>query len=400
MKKIRKQYYFYNLLSNAAIQIFSAVSYIYIIQNGFSYMEANLYLSIFWIVCTLAEVPSGVLVDSIGARKTLFLGYGMRFLGLICLVWLPNFSVLLISGILTALAEALQSGTLETWLTNEGKIKNSEFSIQKIYSKTATYRLSIGLILGYLGSQLYSKINIKLPFEISAILFFSLALLVLFNFAEESLNHSIRKESKESFFKTYKKSVRSALNYSKKNKYFWIVLFILLVPVINDIGPSNQWQSYISTNENQIDTGLFFVFISISGIVANFLMSKWEIKKTKIKNIFLAFALMDICIVITLSINLLPPTIFFMHVFLLQVLSTITITILHDDLITEDSVRGTMISIYNTIEGIIMSITLILNGYISDRIGFQEAWLIASMFTLLLLSILWVTMILRRRFHG
>ncbi|MGK0551309.1 MFS transporter [Enterococcus faecalis] len=400
MRKIKKQYYFYNLLSNAAIQIFSAVSYIYIIQNGFSYLEANLYLSIFWIVCTIAEIPSGVLIDSIGAKNTLFFGYGLRFLGLISLVWLPNFLVLLMSAILTAIAEALQSGTLETWLTNEGKIKNSEFSIQKIYSRTATYRLTIGLVLGYLGAQIYSKVDIKLPFAISAFLFFGLTVIILFNFKEVHANQLGKEVSNDSFLRTYKKSVISAFHYSKKNKYFWIVIFILLIPVINDIGPSNQWQSYISTKGNLIDTGFFFVFISVSGIVANLLMSKWEIKKTKIKNVFLTFVLVDICIVITLSINLLPPIVFLLHVFLLQALSTITITILHDDLITEDSVRGTMISIYNTIEGIITSVVLVLNGYISDRLGFQVAWLFASIFTFTLLFMLLITVVLRRNSRG
>ncbi|MGK0677185.1 hypothetical protein ACSFB8_12720, partial [Enterococcus faecalis] len=97
----------------------------------------------------------------------------------------------------------------ETWLTNEGKIKNSEFSIQKIYSMTATYRLTIGLVLGYLGAQIYSKVDIKLPFAISSFLFFGLTVIILFNFKEVHSNQLWKEVSNDSFLRTYKKSVIS-----------------------------------------------------------------------------------------------------------------------------------------------------------------------------------------------
>ncbi len=400
MSQIKRQYYLFNLLSNGAIQIFSAVSYIYIIDNGFSFIETNLYLSMFWIVCTVSEIPSGLLVDSLGPKKVLSLGYFLRFIGISLLVWLPNFQVLILSAIFTGVAEALQSGTLETWLANVGKEENTDFSIQPIYSRASIFRITIGMLLGYLGSKLFSGIGMRVPFIVSAIVFFLLAILILNFFKENADNRNKNEHNIKIFMNEYALSAKQAFNYSKKSKNFWLMILILLLPVVNDVGPSNQWQIFINNNSNFFNVGSFFVCISVAGILANIFVTKLNIRKVILFKVMVVLFIVDISIVIMVSLNVIHPFFFLVHVFLLQTLSTLTISVIHDHLITDNSVRGTLISIYNTVEAFVVSLSLMVNGYLSDKIGIENSWLVFSIASFLLFIVLVFTKNVKEKING
>lgn len=400
MNQIKRQYYLFNLLSNGAVQIFSAVSYIYIIDNGFSFIETNLYLSMFWIVCTVSEIPSGLLVDSLGPKKVLSLGYFLRFIGISLLVWLPNFQVLILSAIFTGVAEALQSGTLETWLANVGKEENTDFSIKPIYSRASIFRIAIGMLLGYLGSKLFSGIGMRVPFIVSAIVFFILAILIFNFFKENASNRNKNEHNIKIFINEYVLSAKQAFNYSKKSKNFWLMILILLLPVVNDVGPSNQWQIFINNNSNFFNVGSFFVCISVSGILANIFVTKLNIRKVILFKVMVVLFIVDISIVIMVSLNVIHPFFFLVHVFLLQTLSTLTISVIHDDLITDNSVRGTLISIYNTVEAFVVSLSLMINGYLSDKIGIENSWLVFSIASFLLFIVLVFTKNVKEKING
>ncbi|EMF0636205.1 MFS transporter, partial [Enterococcus faecium] len=173
-------YYFFNCLVVFSLQLFGAISYIFLNQKGYSFFEINLYLSIFWFISTVMEIPSGIFVDVIGTRKTLILSYCTRAIGLMAFLFSYNIEILIVSGILTGVAEALSSGTLDTWITNEIKCKNNSISVKNIFSRIRTISPIVGIISGFIGAQYFAKINIKIPFFISMLSFFIIAILAIF----------------------------------------------------------------------------------------------------------------------------------------------------------------------------------------------------------------------------
>ncbi|NVD34133.1 MFS transporter [Enterococcus faecium] len=165
-------YYFFNSLVVFALQLFGAISYIFLNQKGYSFFEINLYLSIFWFISTVMEIPSGIFVDIIGTRKTLIISYCTRAVGLMTLLFSYNIGILILSGIFTGVAEALSSGTLDTWITNEIKEEDKNLSMKTIFSRVRTISPIIGILSGFVGAQYFANINIQIPFFISMISFF------------------------------------------------------------------------------------------------------------------------------------------------------------------------------------------------------------------------------------
>ncbi len=51
------------------IMVFGGTLYLYMKSIHYSYADINLFLSIFWIVGFITEIPSGVIADTFGRKK-------------------------------------------------------------------------------------------------------------------------------------------------------------------------------------------------------------------------------------------------------------------------------------------------------------------------------------------
>lgn len=283
-------YYFFNCLVVFSLQLFGAISYIFLNQKGYSFFEINLYLSIFWFISTVMEIPSGIFVDVIGTRKTLILSYCTRAIGLMAFLFSYNIEILIVSGILTGVAEALSSGTLDTWITNEIKCKNNSISVKNIFSRIRTISPIVGIISGFIGAQYFAKINIKIPFFISMLSFFIIAILAIFLIDEPRKLKRIRINE---FREIYVDKIRQIFKVLANTKEFWFYISLFIIPSILDVGPSNQWQMIVDNNKGNILTGYFFVFIGITTILSNLFISKFIKHNSNTKIIMYFFILID-----------------------------------------------------------------------------------------------------------
>ena len=99
-----KFYYLYNILFTIALSFFNPILYIFLLSKNFSFSEVGIYLSIFWLVSFMTELPCGAITDNIGAKNSILLSMIFRVVGLILL--LSNSLILLyISAILSAFSE-------------------------------------------------------------------------------------------------------------------------------------------------------------------------------------------------------------------------------------------------------------------------------------------------------
>ncbi|EME8145371.1 hypothetical protein CUN38_12645 [Enterococcus faecium] len=378
-------YYFFNCLVVFSLQLFGAISYIFLNQKGYSFFEINLYLSIFWFISTVMEIPSGIFVDVIGTRKTLILSYCTRAIGLMAFLFSYNIEILIVSGILTGVAEALSSGTLDTWITNEIKCKNNSISVKNIFSRIRTISPIVGIISGFIGAQYFAKINIKIPFFISMLSFFIIAILAIFLIDEPRKLKRIRINE---FREIYVDKIRQIFKVLANTKEFWFYISLFIIPSILDVGPSNQWQMIVDNNKGNILTGYFFVFIGITTILSNLFISKFIKHNSNTKIIMYFFILIDSIILSLISLNFLNYYFFLGHVFIFGICSTLIITYIHDKLIVLNELRASIISVYYTIVSFVTSFMLLINGKLSDIYGIKISWLIFNIFSVILLLIL------------
>ncbi|WP_339099664.1 MFS transporter [Candidatus Enterococcus lemimoniae] len=398
MKDKVKAYYILSSFIAIATQLFSAILYIFLINENYSYTEISIYLSLFWLICTVCELPGGVLVDTLGSKKIMQISFLLRGVGLGILIVPNNFPCLLLSAVLTGIAEALASGSAETWISNEVKKDNSKQSIQPILAKNNIISPFFGMLSGFIGAQLLPKINMKLPFIISAIMFISLSLLV------KTLIHEPERKKrditeKSSVTNMYKRTIRNSIVDIKKVKYFWFYMLLFVIPSILDIGPSNQWSVVINENISQLITGYFWVAIGMVTILSNVIITRYfNNEKTSTISVIYFFIVFDSIILILISLSYINAFFILIHVFIYGILNTLIMAYIHDHIVENNNSRNSIISTFYTLEALIVSALLPINGYLSDKLNIKQTWLI---FVVLSMALVWIlTINLKKRSIG
>ena len=69
IKRIQHAYFFINVSYTSSLAIFGAVFYLYLQQQGFSFLQINLFGSVFWFVNFLTELPAGIFFRLLWAKS-------------------------------------------------------------------------------------------------------------------------------------------------------------------------------------------------------------------------------------------------------------------------------------------------------------------------------------------
>lgn len=106
--------------------IIGAVYMIYLLGQGLSLFEASMVSVVFNIASLIFEVPSGILCDVWGKRKTALCAGIFLALAMMCFFIGNNVIVIMLGQFLWGLSYSLESGTIEAWAVNEGKFEGKE----------------------------------------------------------------------------------------------------------------------------------------------------------------------------------------------------------------------------------------------------------------------------------
>ena len=364
-------YYLYNILFTVALSFFNPILYIYLLSKDFSFAEVGLYLSIFWLVSFMTELPCGAITDNIGAKNSILLSSVFRVIGLILL--LSNSLILLyISAILSAIASSFQSGTLTSWLVNVNNKNNEEIDIDKVLSRSSLYALFFSAVIGFISAKYvyvyYKSLSIILSMTVFVISF--LFTYIFMQNLEQTQKISVEK-IKDSFV-TVKNSLKETLYV--KSSVFLMILFV--IPSILDLGPSNQWQAVFEKLDVDI-IGYIWIGISVSGMLGSLIYEKLSNKLSKLRILyFFVVANIGMLLMFVFIQNVYAKFVLFMIYIVFFTLMSIQVNVfMHKYLVKSDENRTTTVSIFYTFESIIVAILLSVNGVLTDKVGIENTWL-------------------------
>ena len=366
-----KFYYLYNILLTVALSFFNPILYIYLLSKDFSFAEVGLYLSIFWLVSFMTELPCGAITDNIGAKNSILLSSVFRVIGLILL--LSNSLILLyISAILSAVAESFQSGTLTSWLVNVSNKNNEEINIDKILSRNSLYALFFSAIVGFISAKYVYVYYKSLSIILSMIVFIISLFITLLFMKNLEVTQKISIERLKDSFVTVKNSLKETLYV--KSSVFLMILFV--IPSILDLGPSNQWQAVFEKLDVDI-IGYIWIGISVSGMLGSVIYEKLSNKLSKLRILYF-FVVVNIGMLLMFIFiqNVYAKFVLFMLYIVFFTLMSIQVNVfMHKYLVKSDENRTTTVSIFYTFESIIVAILLSVNGVLTDRVGIENTWL-------------------------
>ena len=367
-----KFYYLYSILSTTALSFFNPILYIFLLSKNFSFAEVGLYLSIFWLVSFMTELPCGAITDNIGAKNSILLSSVFRVIGLILL--LSNSLILLyISAILSAVAESFQSGTLTSWLVNVSNKNNEEINIDKILSRNSLYALFFSAIVGFISAKYVYVYYKSLSIILSMIVFIISLFITLLFMKNLEVTQKISIENLKGSFVTVKNSLKETLYV--KSSVFLMILFV--IPSILDLGPSNQWQAVFEKLDVDI-IGYIWIGISVSGMLGSVIYEKLSNKLSKLRILYF-FVVVNIGMLLMFIFiqDVFAKFVLFMLYIVFFTLMSIQVNVfMHKYLVKSDENRTTTVSIFYTFESIIVAILLSVNGVLTDRVGIENTWLV------------------------
>lgn len=388
-----KFYYLYSILSITALSFFNPILYIYLLSEDFSFTEVGLYLSIFWLASFMTELPCGAITDNIGAKNSILLSVVFRVVGLILL--LSNSLILLyISAILSAIAESFQSGTLTSWLVNVNNKNNEEIDIDKVLSRSSLYSLFFSALIGFVSAKYvyvyYKSLSIILSMSV-----FIISFLFTYLFMQKlEQTQKISIENLKGSIVTVKNSLKETLYV--KSSVFLMVLFV--IPSILDLGPSNQWQAVFEKLDADI-IGYVWIGISVSGMFGSVIYEKLSNKLSKLRILyFFVIVNLGMLLMFIFIQNVYAKFILFMLFIVFFTLMSIQVNVfMHKYLVKSDENRTTTVSIFYTLESIIVAVLLSVNGVLTDKVGIENTWLVfIGMVGVIILSFMFVKLKKRR----
>lgn len=380
MLKLSKELipFYASILISAVFSVVSTYLIIYFLQEGITYMQVSILISLSAFTSVLFDVPTGAIADVLGRKYSVIVSYVATALFLALIPLSSNFMYLAAIMFLWGITDTLSTGSYGAWVVDNVKSKKK---VQQYYTYSATFG-NIGTVTAPLiAAFIVKKSTMSLLFYVHATTIAISALVLLF-FAKEKYKPKVKKQkslTKQSF-----KQAKKTLKYVVKEKQLLYLFLALFFAAFSFSSIEIGWQPYLQA----FDIPLEYIgyTLSIAGILSIFipiLTTKIAEKYTK-KQIYLAhlsavfFVLMLIAAIIQNGYlgMLLIIVIYMSMMFFMPIEQPFFQSLV------PSKIRATAGSIKSTLIQLSAGIAILLSGGIMQVIGVKYLYPIMGVFLL------------------
>lgn len=233
---------------------------------------------------TLGEIPTGVIADLIGKKKTIIIAFFLGALGNIVQAIAPNYYVLMASIMIMTIGGAFYSGSLEALVYDTLKEQSLTQSFKKVIARINTMQ-NVGMaVAGICGGYLY-QLNYAYPFYGVAIAYL-IGMILSFGLIEPSV------DTEKYSWKRFLLQNKEGFGQLFMNKRIAYMSLLFLVPSAFMIATENVLNdaTAIELGFKSTQLGIFATLLYLFGIYASE-KSEWIISKMNAKNIFILLLL-------------------------------------------------------------------------------------------------------------
>ena len=346
----------------SALYFYLPVLTIYYQRRGLNFIQINSLWGIITATIFLAEIPTGVIADKIGRKKSVMIALALQLIGEIAFIFAQNYLQFILIAIIAGLGFAFQSGCIQALVYDSLKEAGKEKEMNKAAGITGAF-LQSGLLLGAFASSLIVA-NLE-PERITwAIILTAIsvavALIISFLLKEPKLNYI---HGEESPLKIVKESIKLIRTNQSLKRIIWLgVLTTPFAGYLRNFHPPYFIQAGVPT----VWLGLS---LGIGGILAA-LASKYAYKFEAVfgvtKSMLLA-TLIPGAIYLLMALALGPALAVLLFVFNFGYMN------LQDPLFADyynrhirSEIRATALSTINMISSIYITLMGLLIGYVAD----------------------------------
>lgn len=396
-----RQYYkfcLYGFLKN--LRFFDAFFILFLIEKDLLFAQIGLLYAIREIVINVLEVPSGIFADKFGRKKSLVGSFVFYIASFLVFHFSNEFWPFLIAFVLFGVADSFRSGTHKGMIMDYLKINNwSEYKID-YYGHTRSWSqkgsaissLLAGLLVFYSGQYgnifLYSIV----PYLINFLLIISYPKVLDKSFKQKKGDHKTSTElSLRSLFKIIKQPRvlkiinTSALHtaYLKSTKDYIQPLLVnvaLIIPILSNTELEKKIGIIIGF--------IYFLIYLLSSKASKMAIFSNKFNKNKISYFTLQIGLIAgmICGFAYMNNWWMISLLGFVSIYLIENFRKPVLTGFVADNVPEE-ILASVISVQSLLKTITTAIIALVFGFLADKYGIGEAFLIISL-SLTLLTLL------------
>ena len=221
-------YFVYTALKGFGFGLFVAIWVIYLQQQrGLSLSQAALIDVTFFVAAALAEVPTGIVADTLGRKTSLLIGTALMSASTIVWVIAPTLSLIMLAYICLGIGNTFLSGADDALFYESVQLTGRGANYTRLVGYgSATMTGALGL--GSVASGLFASLALPLPFFIAA-----LSLLMMFGIALTFQESSTNGKAKGQTRLSYKEVLRQSFVLMKARPTVrYPMIYLALVPVV------------------------------------------------------------------------------------------------------------------------------------------------------------------------
>jgi MFS family permease len=221
---------FNNVYKVGLIQFFSSLYFylpvltIYYQRRGLNFVQINSLWGIITATIFLTEIPTGLIADKIGRKKSVMIALFLQLIGEMAFIFAQNYFQFILISIIAGIGFAFQSGCIQALVYDSLKEDGKEDEMKKATGITGAFFQS-GHILGALASSLIvanlAPTKITLAIILTAFSVF-VAFLISFLIKEPEIEYTHQEESP---IKILTESIRLIKNNKSLRRIVWLGVF-------------------------------------------------------------------------------------------------------------------------------------------------------------------------------
>jgi len=393
------QYYkfcLYGFLKN--LRLFEPILLLFLLENKLTYLQIGSLFTILEIVRNIFEIPSGVISDILGRRKTMLASFSAYIFSFMIFYFAGSYLDFSIAMIFFAFGDAFRSGTHKAMIFQYLKINNWMNQKTTYYGHTRSWSqfgsaisaLLSGIIIFYTGSYkivfLFSTIPYILDFVNIATYPSELEGSWQKNLSIKEKTQQIILAAKESFMSS--PLLKAIINISAHSGYYKISKDFIQ-PILYTYAISITFLNDISEKQKTaivIGVVYFFIYIitSRASSKAGYFASKFNYLST----------LLNHTLIISLTLGIVSGLLFYYNYYLLSILVMLIVFIIENlrkpagvafvSDHSNDNILATTLSIQSQARSLIAAIIAPAIGFFADIYGIGIAISCISLLMLLL----------------
>lgn len=383
IKKQLRKLYLYELISG--FQIVDAVWVVFLLQRGFSIAQVGIAEGVFHVVSMCCEIPSGMVADLIGRKRTLVLSGLVLAAGSLCMVLINAFPMILVAMGLNALSYNLVSGSREA-LTYDSLL---EAGAQEEYLRVSAIQEKLYLFV-FAAANLFSVVTVSLGYEKGYLISMVQGIccsIVALRLWEPGRENTKQQEKNRNWTRILKKHV------IESGRFFVTHGFAARRMLISGVAAAGYYIVFMLLQQHLVEQGLQakwigipLLLISFGGMAGASLGEKTG--KVKIKFLLLVGGVLEGVLIVFSGMPALPGCVLaaaFAH----GISEMLAIRIGDENQkVFSSEVRATMVSVESMVYSVVMVVLSPVVGWLSEKFSISWAFGILGIFVSFLVCIL------------